>query len=177
MNVSARVALTFALVASVACLMISSQALAQGANKYNNPYISDGSFVDPPIEFDYSVNEIRNRYDKFNKRWMDHYVTENSERIVSDYQNRYKKRLPIAPGYVIRGYSFLNQLQVWSFNIGQEGTNKTFLILVGPNQEGPGSVMKLLAYTNTQANARYKRAWFGYSPVGLEAYSIKNGAY
>jgi hypothetical protein len=169
--------ITLGLSALIVLGLFGSSAMAQGANKYNNPYINDGSFTDPPITFDFNVTEVRNRFDEHDKRWLDHIVTEDYEAVVANLKGRYRKRQPIAPGYIIRGFAFLTIPQRWSFNIGKEGTNLSFVVLVGPSERGSGSVLSILAYTNTKANARFKRAWYGFSPAGMDEYAVSVHAY
>lgn len=55
--------ITLGLAVLVALGLFASTAMAQGANKYNNPYINDGTFTDPPITFDFNVTEIRKSFD------------------------------------------------------------------------------------------------------------------
>jgi hypothetical protein len=169
---------TFVGVAAALWLALASgAAAAQGANKYNNPYIDDGSFTNPPIEFDFNVTEVRSRFDEQNKRWLEHAVTEGYDRVVDNLKGRYRDQSPVAPGYRVKGFAFLTQQQRWAFTIGQDGTNKSFLLIVAPSERGAGALLQLLAYTNTTHNAFYKRAWFGFSPNGLKVHSVDVQAF
>jgi hypothetical protein len=164
----------------VAASLMTTDAWAQepGAiNKYNNPYINDGSFATPPISFDFNITDIRNVYDEHSRRWVYHTATESPDELVKDLQQRYKRQSPVAPGYVVAGYVFLTIQQEWSFTIIKAGTNFSYVLIVGQGEQGRGSLLKLLAYTNTTQNAAYKRAWFGYSPSGLDAYALRVRAY
>ena len=153
------------------------EANAQIAERYDNPYIDDGTLKQSPFEWKYEVVETRMIVDDYGKPWLHQYINEDPDKVVNELKRAYRTRKPIAPSVYVKGFVFLTMQQVWSFTIGKLGSNVQWNVWVIPNKEGRGCALALLARQRRTQSAVYKRAWFGFSPVGLEPYSTFIRAY
>ena len=146
--------------------------------RYGNPFIDDGAMTTSPFVWSgYDVLETRTNYDENGTPWLEHYVSKSEAKVVRELKQAYRKQKPVGPNVYVRGFIFLTQLKVWSFSLALEGTNVQYNIQVRPQLEGRGSILAMHARQRHIVNAYWKRAWYGFSPVGLDPYSASVRAY
>lgn len=170
-----RTPLLLGLIAATSCCALAIGATEASAQilTSDNPYISDGSYTESPFKFSHPVTEVRPDVNQFNQPMLIHVSSTASKTIVEDFKKTYKKAGEVSPGFKVAGYAFLTQQGNWSFTLYHQKTQQTMILEVKDNPEGAGSLLVLHARPMPFQSATWRRDWLGYSPVGLDPYSLK----
>ena len=121
--------------------------------------------------------ETRAEYDDYGTPWLHHFVNKSEASVVAELKKAYRTQKPVGPDVYVRGFIFQVLQKTWSFTLAREGTNIHYVVHVIPKPERNGSSLALMGKERRVVSAAWKRAWYGFSPVGMKAYSGPIRAY